>query len=357
MSVLSLYAGPTAYNRLLKDGFHADQFSVFLGASGGPKWFVLYGMDRYLFAEFFANRRKPLMTLGSSAGAWRLSCLATSDPLGAIERLALGYSEQTYSETPDEKEVTEKMRSMLAGVLGDDGAREIANNEVVVSHIVADRCKGIGNASNRYVQAGFLGLSAVANAVNRKALSLFFQRTIFSSNVELSPWQTLRDLDTSLVGLTEENLLDVLIASGSIPFVLEGVRDIAGAGRGKYWDGGISDYHFDLPFHQGDDLVLYPHFSTLIVPGWFDKHLPWRKPHAANFDNVVLLTPSPDWVDSLPNRKIPDRTDFERYSEPERLKIWREVLSKSLILGDALKRLVETGEGLDNVRLLDWLGD
>ena len=297
------------------------------------------------------------MTLGSSAGAWRMSCLAMADPLRAIDELALGYSEQTYSATPDEKEVTSKMRAMLSRVLGANGASEIVNNELIISHIVADRCKGLGNSSNRYVQGCFLGLSALANTASRKALSLFFERTIFTTDVESSPWRSLRDLDTSVVGLTEENLLDVLIASGAIPFVLEGVRDIAGSSKGKYWDGGITDYHFDLPFHRGEDLVLYPHFSTRIVPGWFDKHLPWRKPHPENFENVVLLTPSEEFVASLPNQKIPDRTDFERYPEPQRLIIWREVLAKSRILGDALKQLVETGEGLDNIQLLERPGD
>ncbi len=352
MSLLSIYAGPTAYRKLQADGFHVDQFSVLLGASGGPKWFVLYGMDRYLFGDFFAGRSKQLDTLGSSAGAWRLSCLATADPLSAIEALARGYSEQTYSASPTVTEITDKMRSMLAAVLGPTGAMEVAANETIRTHIIADRCKGIGNSSHKSVQAGFLGASAVANVFSRRALSLFFQRTLFTARPNESPWGELDDLDTTVAELFETNLLDVLIASGSIPFVLSGVRDISGAKPGLYWDGGITDYHFDFPFHRGNDLVLYPHFSARVVPGWFDKHLPWRKPHQTNFDNVVLITPSPEFVASLPNNKIPDRKDFELYEEQERLHIWRDVLDRSRLLGDELNRLVQTGEGLDNMLLL-----
>lgn len=355
MSVLSLYAGPTALRRLRAEGLHADQFKVLLAASGGPKWFVLYGMDRYLFSEFLGHSHQTLHTLGSSAGAWRLSCLASGNPLRAIEALARGYSEQTYSDTPSVAEITQKMRQMLAGVLGANGASEIVNNKQISTHIVADRCKGFGSIANRYSQLGFLGLSAAANMISRHALSFFFQRTLFTPDVENSPWRAVSDIDTDMVRLTEENLLDVLIATGSIPFVLEGVRDIAGAKPGLYWDGGITDYHFDMPFYPGEDLVLYPHFSANIVPGWFDKHLPWRIPHGANFDNVVLLTPSNEFVATLPNGKIPDRMDFERYSEADRLTIWKQVLDRSRILGDALQRLVETGEGLDNVQPLDWL--
>jgi len=353
MSLLSIYAGPTAYRKLQADGFHVDQFGALLGASGGPKWFVLYGLDRYLFGEFLVSGTRPLDTLGSSAGAWRLSCLATADPLRAIDALAVGYSEQTYSAAPSVTEITDKMRDMLALVLGTGGASEIVSNERIRTHIIADRCKGIGNSSHKAMQMGFLGLSALANTVSRRALSLFFQRTLFTPKPANSPWGNLTDLDTRLAQLTANNLLDVLIASGSIPFVLSGVRNIEGAHPGMYWDGGITDYHFDFPFHRGSDLVLYPHFSATVIPGWFDKHLPWRKPHRENFDNVVLLAPSAEFVNSLPNRKIPDRTDFEAYPEQERLRIWREVLASSQALGDAFARLVQFGEGLDNMVLLD----
>ena len=76
MSSLSIYAGPTALQQIRREGLKADQFKVLVGASGGPKWFVLYGLDRYLFGEFCQRREQQLITLGSSAGAWRLCCLA-----------------------------------------------------------------------------------------------------------------------------------------------------------------------------------------------------------------------------------------------------------------------------------------
>lgn len=353
MSLLSLYAGPTAYKRLSAEGMHADQFSVLLAASGGPKWFVLYGLDRYLFGEFFQTNSKPVDTLGSSAGAWRMSCLATADPVRAIDALAKGYSEETYSAAPTAEEITTKMRLMLSKVLGTSGSSEIVHNERFRTHIIADRCKGIGNSDSKSLQAAFLGLSACANVVSRKALSAFFQRTVFTPQPSQSPWRDLDDMDTVLAELTADNLLDVLIASGSIPFVLSGERDIQGARQGLYWDGGITDYHFDFRFHQGNDLVLYPHFSPRVVPGWFDKHLPWRKPQRENFDNVLMVVPSQEFVASLPNSKIPDRKDFETYPEEDRLRIWREVLARSRELGDEMRRLVQSGEGLDNMVLLN----
>ena len=53
MSVLDIYAGPNALKRLNQNGFSQDQFDYMLGASGGPKWFVLAGLDRYIFSTFF----------------------------------------------------------------------------------------------------------------------------------------------------------------------------------------------------------------------------------------------------------------------------------------------------------------
>ncbi|NQV71229.1 MAG: patatin-like phospholipase family protein [Pseudohongiella sp.] len=350
MSSLSIFAGPTALQRIQADGLRADQFKVMLGASGGPKWFVLFGLDRYLFGEFFARRESQLLTLGSSAGAWRMCCLATSDPVAAIERLARSYSEERYSDAPTTGEITGKARNMLADMLGENGAAEIVGNAHFKTHIIADRCKGFGASSSKSLQTIFLVASALTNGISRKSLSWYFERTIFTTMGQSSPWACSKDLDTCLTSLSEENIFEAMIASGSIPFVLDGVRDIRGAKPGLYWDGGITDYHFDFDFHGGDDLVLYPHFSSRVIPGWFDKHVPWRKVNERNFDNVVLLTPSREFVASLPYGKIPDRTDFEKFDYDTRLAYWREVLDKSQVLADEFSELVVSGKGVNKIK-------
>lgn len=350
MSSLSIYAGPTALARLREEGLNADQFKVMLGASGGPKWFVLYGLDRYLFGEFFANRQTELITLGSSAGAWRLCCLATAEPVAAIERLAQLYSTEKYSDRPTTAEITAKARSMLGETLGPQGMQQVVSNQIFRTHLIADRCKGIGSSKYNWLQGLALATSAAVNTISRRGLSLFFQRTLFSNMGHASPWADLNDIDTATAELTESNAYDVMIASGSIPFVLDGVRDIDGARPGKYWDGGITDYHFDMPFHVGSELVLYPHFSSAVIPGWFDKHHPWRRIHPENFHNVVLLAPSPEFVSSLPHQKIPDRTDFEKFDYAERVCCWQEVLEKSSLLAEEFTELVATGKGIERVQ-------
>lgn len=322
-----------------------------LGASGGPKWFVLFGLDRYLFGEFFANRQQELITLGSSAGAWRMCCLATADPVGAIERLAKSYSEEQYSAQPTTDEITEKAQRMLAETLGPGGVSEIVENQVFRTHIIADRARGIGSSQIKQLRMlQFLG-SAVLNTASRKTLSLFFERNIFSNMGQLSPFRDVKDLKSTHVAMHEDNLMDAMMATGSIPFVLNGVRDIRGAKRGMYWDGGITDYHFDFPFHSGDDLVLYPHFSPTVIPGWFDKRVPWRRVNPKNFENVVLVVPSKDFVAGMPYGKIPDRTDFETLDYETRLAYWKTVLEMSRRMADDFAALVESGAGIEDVRL------
>ncbi|MGC1330947.1 MAG: patatin-like phospholipase family protein, partial [Pseudomonas sp.] len=135
-----------------------------------------------------------------------------------------------------------------------------------------------------------------------------------------------------------------LLASGSIPMVMEGVRDIPGAGAGTFRDGGLLDYHLDLPY-SGGDLVLYPHFTDKVIPGWFDKALPWRRGDAQRLRNVVLLAPSPQYLARLPHGKLPDRSDFKRFmgQDKARQDYWRTAMSESRRMGDEFLDLVATG--------------
>lgn len=350
MAALQLFAGPTALRRIQQEGLSADMFRLIVGASGGPKWFVLYGLDRYLFGDFFARRTHPLATLGSSAGAWRLACLGTADPVGAVDRLALNYSRQRYSAKPAIGEISHEARLLVDLVLGESGAAEIASNQRVSVHIVANRTRGLLQSDRKALLASGLLLSASANAVSRRSLGMSFERIVFHGERELPNLTQWRDLPTRTVALRENNVRDALLASGSIPMIMEGVRNIQGAPTGTYRDGGITDYHFDLPFMCGDDLVLYPHFYSRIVPGWFDKSLKWRKVNPQHFHNVLLLTPSPEFVRSLPYGKIPDRKDFETMQYDDRLSYWQTVLRESERLAEEFDRVVKSGNAGAYVR-------
>ncbi|MBT8146919.1 MAG: patatin-like phospholipase family protein [Gammaproteobacteria bacterium] len=350
MSSLSLYAGPRAMQQIQADGLQAEQFKVLAGASGGPKWFVLYGLDRYLFGEYFADREDGLATLGSSAGAWRLACLGTADPVGSIDRLADLYSREQYSAHPTAEEVTSKARVLLRRVLGPDGGRQLVGNHLIKTHIIADRCRGLLSVDSQAALGAGLALAAVSNLLSRRTLRLYFERAVFNNHAHSCELTSLTDINTLDIKLTEQNVYDALIASGSIPFALEGVRDVAGGPKGLYVDGGITDYHFDVPFHSNDGLVLYPHFYPRVVPGWFDKQLKWRKVVSRYYDNVLLVVPSDEFVAGLPFGKIPDRQDFRKLGYQERIEYWQKVLQESHRLAEDFSQLVETAEGLENIQ-------
>jgi len=123
------------------------------------------------------------------------------------------------------------------------------------------------------------------------------------------------------------------------------VHDIPGAPRGAYWDGGITDYHLHLDYAsmtavpaagEGAGLVLYPHFQKTVIPGWLDKALKHRHRATAQLDNVVLLSPRPEWIATLPNAKLPDRSDFKSYGDDlaGRVAAWRRALHESQRLAD-----------------------
>jgi hypothetical protein len=187
-------------------------------------------------------------------------------------------------------------------------------------------------------------LAAAANALARKFLRVFFSRTLFSDPRDPPSFFGEDGFPLQKVPLGPANMRSALSASGSIPLVMEGVRDPHGAKPGMYRDGGLIDYHLDLAY-RNPGIVLFPHYQDRIVPGWFDKLLPWRRPDGNNLDNVVLISPSPDFIRRLPFGKIPDRDDFIRLSgkDHERIACWTHVVSACKALGDEFLDLVQSG--------------
>jgi hypothetical protein len=151
------------------------------------------------------------------------------------------------------------------------------------------------------------------------------------------PFST-NDYPSRQLALSEDNFLDAVQASCSIPFVLEAVKAIAGAPAGAYWDGGITDYHLHLDYRQAKGLTLYPHFQKAVVPGWLDKKLTRRHHATAFLDSTILLAPDPEWVRTLPNGKLPDRSDFTTYGQDldARVKVWKQAVGEAERLADEL---------------------
>lgn len=340
-SSLVLAAGRRALARLQAAGPVPALVHSLLGASGGPKGLMLVQLDRYLAAEFLPRCPAPVDLLGTSVGAWRLACHAQARPLEALERFQHYYTSQQYSARPSREEITAEVRRILAGILGPDGAAGIAANPRLRLHVIAARARGGAASDDKARLLASLGLLAATNLLTSAAPYLWFERVMFRHREGAFPWHD----DLALAAtpeLTADNVFPALMATGSIPLVVSGIRDIPGAPAGTYRDGGLTDYHLTVPLAAREGIVLYPHFSPRVVPGWFDKALRWRRPDAAHFADVLLVAPSQEFIASLPYGRIPDRTDFERFSRDERLRYWQQVHEATRRLADDFHDLVST---------------
>ena len=347
---LTLLAGPDALRLLRERGLRAEDVDAIPAASGGPKWIALHGIDHFL-ARFLAGRSRPLHLVGSSIGAWRMAALAQRDPVAALARFREAYLAQRYAAPPSPAEVSRVSAGILEALLGAHGAGEILGHPWARLHVVTARTRGPLASELPSVQGLGLALAAAANAVSRRSLALSLERVVFHTAGGATPFAGWRDLPTRHLPLDAARLRPALLASGSIPLVLSGVTFPEGP-AGVFRDGGVVDYHLDVEFPPGDGLILYPHFYPHLVPGWFDKGLPWRRAAPARLRRTLLVAPSPELVARLPGGRIPDRRDFHRRTDAERLRDWRVALDESAAMGEELAELVATGRLAGRVRPL-----
>ncbi|ADO68498.1 patatin-like phospholipase family protein [Stigmatella aurantiaca] len=351
-SSLTLRAGPGALRLLRERGLRAEDVDVLPGASGGPKWLVLAGLDRVLFGEFLRQpRSRPLHLIGSSIGSWRLACLAQKDPLAALERFSAAYLNQRYPPKPPPSLVSETSARILDALLGPNGAEDIVGHPWARLHVMTTLCRGPSASEQKGVLVAGLAVAALTNTLSRRTLALQMKRAVFHTAGDNSPFAGLRDLPTVHHPLTRENLRSALLASGSIPLVMSGVH-IPGAPEGTYRDGGVLDYHPNLHFGPGEGLVLYPHFYPHVIPGWFDKSLRWRWKASDHLQRALFLSPSETFISRLPHGKIPDREDFVRFGDAERIRAWNTVREASQQLGEELRELLATGRIVDQIQPL-----
>ena len=383
MSMLQIQAGRRAIAHIHEHGLRPQDISIVPGAAGGPKGLGLARLDEWLFADWlpqgFALRDAPIDLIGASIGAWRFASACRGAENGifsadktraTLQAFAAAYSQQYYPRKVSSAYITKYARDLIDDLFRGH-INDVLTNPHYRLHVLAVRGKGIlAREARGRTHAGY-ALAALANAVGRQHLRHFLDRTWFYTNNETListgtleqnglkmpvngsvlqnvPFDPNRKFDpfhTEYAALSEANFGDALIASGSIPLVLEGVKKIEGASEGTYWDGGIIDYHLHLPYAQREWLVLYPHFTHKIIPGWLDKMLPWRRARGEWLDNVVLITPTREYLDRLPMKKLPDRKDFMRYVDDYdgRLKYWRFAMEESGRLRDELAELIASG--------------
>ena len=342
--MIEIYAGDNALKTIQEHGFKQELFTNFLGASGGPKWFTLFGLDKYLFGDFFKDRTTELNLIGSSAGAFRAACLAQHDPVAAISRLADKYAHTVYSDKPSVGDISKSAFDMLDHLFDKTGIDDLLKNDIFKAHFIVTKTKGLTSFENPIAQGVGLFGSMMLNKIDRRLLSWQYERYIYrpsSSNIFIKDPYNFK---SHYIDFTKENLSDALLASGSIPMVMSGIRNIANSPKGTYRDGGIIDYHFDFELcdenkAKAKGLTLYPHFSDQPKAGWFDKNSS-RQVLEKNYLDTVMLVPSTGFIESLPFGKIPDRNDFKNLDAQTRIKYWLKVLSETDRLAEKLNELI-----------------
>jgi hypothetical protein len=365
MKALRIYAGPDALAHIRSHGLQPSDVGVIPGAAGGPKGLVLGPLDRFIFGEWLPQSTQPVHLVGASIGAWRMATACLDAPVTAFKRLERDYIAQHYELPPGQKRptadaVSERFAQTLIDFYG-GRVNEVLHHPRYKLHIITSRGRHVLRREHRVATPlGYLG-AFLSNGMHRKAMGAWLERVVFSTPGAALPFST-NDYKTRRIHLSEANFSAALQASCSIPFVLRAVTGISGAPPGAYWDGGITDYHLHLQYatdliapyarfdcanglndHKNDSftgdqrqLVLYPHFQKSVVPGWLDKSLHWRHKSTPALKNMVLLAPNPDWIKTLPNGKLPDRTDFVRYGNDlsARMKAWGGAVSSSEQLAD-----------------------
>lgn len=351
MSALILKAGPTAMALIRKEGLHADLFSHFGAAAGGPKWLVLRHLDEAMFGGWLGGRSTVMHAVGSSIGAWRLACLAQSDVPAALARFEQAYIHQTYSERPDAAEVSREAERILAALLGESGLQQILEHPWLKLNVIACHCEGLLASERPVLQQLGLFRIVLANLLSRRRYARHLGRAVF--HVPEAAVRYAQDgFQTQYLPVDEQGLLAALRATAAIPLVLRGEPAFGGALPGMYRDGGLVDYHMDLPLEAPKGLMLLPHFFERVVTGWFDKFMRWRKPRC--LDRTLLIAPSADMLARLPNGKVPDRRDFKYYAgdDSRRIADWRRAVAETERMAEEWQHGLASGALIDRIELL-----
>lgn len=355
MRALHIYAGKTARAQLAREGLQACSVRVVPAAAGGPKGLILGPLDRFIFGSWLAQSTQPVHLMGASIGAWRMATACLRDPVLALARLERDYIAQHYELAPGQKRVpaslvSQQFRDNLELFYG-GRVQELLTHPRYRLHILASRGRGLLQREHPFLTPLGYAVAIASNALERRLLGRSLERVVFSAQPGALPFAT-NDFRTRAVALVETNFMQALQASCSIPFLLQAVQDIAGAPPGAYWDGGITDYHLHLNYSgaasdgawdAGQGIVLYPHFQKAVVPGWLDKPWKWRHASSTFLDSMVVLAPNPEWVRTLPNGKLPDRTDFTHYGNDlaGRMQAWNGATSAAGQLADEFAQWLE----------------
>lgn len=347
MNRIHIKAGPRALAIIRDGGFAFDQVRSYFGPAAGPRWLVSGGFDLSLLENSLLGRKHPVQLIGSSAGAWRFAAWLLPEAQKCYQALAEAYICAKYERTDTPKRILNTLGHIINSYIEDDALPFAMANKQYRLAVITVRAKNLVASEIGWIQSLGLAMAFALNAINRSYLNHFAERVIFYHGSKPPAFCLTRDFKGIYVPLNEVNFKQAILASGAIPLVVAGVKDIYGAPRGIYRDGGLMDYHLTHNYaEREDDLVLMFHHQERLIPGWLDKKLPKRKPSASALENIVMVHLTQDFIADLPARKVPDRDDLVTYvNDPgTRIRNWRQAFEMCTTIGEEFLEIVESGK-------------
>jgi hypothetical protein len=352
---IRIKAGKRAYDLIRAGGFSLDRISTYFGPAGGPRWLVASGFDLTLLREGLLGRRQPVWLVGASAGAWRFAAWLQPEAEKSYRALIEAYIVATYRRKDTPATILQSLTAIVDSYIDDDALSFALTCKPYRLAILTSRAEHLTAFERPWLQKlGFI-LGFMANVLHPALVHRFAERTVFYYGAQPPDFCLRKGFRGRFFPLSEVNFKAAVIASGAIPIAVTGVRDIFGAPDGVYRDGGLIDYHINQDYRtRSGGLTLFFHHQERIIPGWMDKKLKKRRPPDEFLDSVVMVYPSEDFVENLPDGRIPDRGDFETFIDDPATRIanWRRTVELAAPLGEEFLEMITSGRLQDVVERL-----
>jgi hypothetical protein len=353
---LIVKAGKNALAMIRDGGFDWNRVSTYFGSASGPRWLVTSGFDLVLLKKGCLGRTRSVLLAGASSGAWRFAAWPQPEPAKSYLALRQAYIETEYHRKETPRSIQQSLMQIIDRYVEEDAIPFALQNKQYRLAIISARARTLAASETPWLQKIGLGLCFTGNLALPQTIYRFFERVVFYSGPKPPPFCLNGAFRGRHIPLNKFNFKHAVLSSGAIPLVVAGVKDIFGAPRGIYRDGGLVDYHINEVFtNQPDEMTLFFHHQQQLKPTWMDKNLKSRRSPAHLLDNVVMVYPTPTFVSALPDGKIPDRTDFVTYvdDQPQRIRNWQRAVEQSAHLGEEFLELVESGRIKSSVLPLD----
>jgi hypothetical protein len=352
---IRIKAGKLAYAMIRDGGFTLDNIATYFGPAGGPRWLLSSGFDMTLLKQGLLGTKKPVWLVGASAGAWRFAAWLQPEAGKSYLTFMNAYITAIYKKEDNPKVILEKLADIVDSYIEEDGLPFALSNKQYRLAILTTRMKTLAISDSPWSQkAGFLFIFLV-NAFNPSFVHLFAERVVFYYGSKPPDFCFQKGFRGRFFPLNPLNFKSALLASGAIPLVVAGVRNIFGAPNGIYRDGGLIDYNINQNYQTKEDgLTLFFHHQDRIIPGWMDKNFKKRQPPSAFLESVLMVHPSEEFVKKLPDGRIPDRSDFDTFiADPKtRIANWRKTTELAAPLGEEFLELIESQKLRDVVEAI-----